>query len=338
MKLESSPGQVNPVFIVGMNGSGTSMLTESLGRHPELYAFPGETRMIPHFIDAAPRFGDLEIDANFYRFWKYIISSTPDFEVYNDHRPLPMPDNWREFSRDLASILDAVFRQFAQAQGKRRWCEKSPNNSEHILRIAQLFPSSKFVHIIRDGRDCAASTQRRQYRSPDLSISRWRNIVRDAREQGARLGNRYIEVKYEDLTQDPDRWMHSICEFLLLDFDRRVLESAMPQSDKVTDSDSASVGRIEPNSQKFLQQFDKEQIVRLERIAGDLLNQLGYKTIYTTGSEDLGWFRSRTMRMVDFLKANHRLRDKLLGRRRISWRKVYRSTLASMREYSSKKY
>lgn len=27
-----------PVFIVGMNGSGTTMLADSLGKHPDLYA------------------------------------------------------------------------------------------------------------------------------------------------------------------------------------------------------------------------------------------------------------------------------------------------------------
>ena len=30
----------SPVFVVGMNGSGTTMLADSLGRHPELYYAP----------------------------------------------------------------------------------------------------------------------------------------------------------------------------------------------------------------------------------------------------------------------------------------------------------
>lgn len=314
------------------------MLTESLGRHPDLYAFPGEVRMIPHLIDRTPQFGDLNVDQNFKRLWKYVISCAPDFEVFNDHQPLQMPENWREFPRDLASILDAVFRQFALPHGKVRWCEKSPNNSEHILRIAGLFPSAKFVHIIRDGRDCAASTQRRQFRNPELSINRWRNIVSDARKQGAQLGNRYFELKYEALTNDPEPWMRSICEFLALDFDSRVLQSAMPQSAKQHERNSGNIGKIEPNSQKFLKQFDARLIKRLEQIAGDLLNELGYDTIYAAGSADVGRLRSRVIRFTDFLKANQRLWGKLTGRRNVSWRTVYRGTLASIREYSSKKY
>jgi hypothetical protein len=338
VKIAVNQKEPQPVFVVGMNGSGTSMLTESLGRHPELYAFPGETRMIPYFIDIAPQFGDLHDDKNFRRFWRYVISSAPDFEVYNKHQALTMPENWRDFPRSLAGILDTVFRQFAHPHGKTRWCEKSPNNSEHILRIAELFPSSRFVHIIRDGRDCAASTQRRQFRNPELSINRWRKVVADAREQGAHMGNRYMELTYEELTIDPERWMRKICEFLVLDFDIRVLQSAMPQSAKKNDYQIGYVGKIEPNSKKFLKQFSAPQIQRLEQIAGELLDQLGYETIYAIGSEDIGWFRARRMRFVDFLKANHRLRSKLTGRRPVSWRKVYRGLLASLREYSAKKY
>jgi hypothetical protein len=338
VKLEINPGQSDPVFVVGMNGSGTSMLTESLGRHPDLYAFPGETRMIPHYIDRAPRYGNLENDDNFQRLWKYVISSAPDLEVFNDHKPLPMPDNWREFPRDLASILDAVFRQFAGRHGKKRWCEKSPNNSEHILRIAELFPDSKFVHIIRDGRDCAASTLRRQFRNPELSINRWRKVVADARAQGRTLEDRYLEVKYEELTNDPEYWMKQICAFLDLVFDPNVLQSAMPQSGQQESRPDGYVGRIEPNSQRFKKQFDAATIEQLELIAGDMLNELGYPTLYASGSRDVTWLRARVIRFVDFLKANHRLRGKLTGKRKVTWRKVYRGTLASIREFSSKKY
>ena len=326
------------MFVAGMNGSGTSMLTESLGRHPELYAFPGETRMIPHYIDCAGRFGDLDDDKNFHRLWTYVVRSAPDLEVFNGHQAVPIPENWREFPRDLASILDAVFRQFARPHGKVRWCEKSPNNSEHLLRIAELFPQARFVHIIRDGRDCAASTLRRQHRNPELSINRWRKVVDEARRQGHQLGDRYFEVQYEQLTNDPEQWMHAICEFLGLPFDPHVLESAMPQSSKGAGRLGGQVGKIEPNSQKFLRQFDEGQIRRLESIAGELLQQLGYETFYATGASDVGWARAKAIRFVDFFKANHRLRDKLSGRRDISWSKVFRGTLASIREYASKKY
>ena len=56
-----------PVFVVGMNGSGTTMLLDSLGRHPALYAFPKETRLIPYLMSRVSTYGDLTVDANFQR-------------------------------------------------------------------------------------------------------------------------------------------------------------------------------------------------------------------------------------------------------------------------------
>jgi hypothetical protein len=112
----------------------------------------------------------------------------------------------------------------------------------------------------------------------------------------------------------------------------------MPQSAKQREKESDRVRKIEPNSQKFLKQYDAELVKRLEEIAGDLLNELGYTTIYAIGSKDVGYVRSKLIRFTDFLKANQRLWGKITGRRNVSWRRVYRSTLASIREYSSKKY
>ena len=52
-------GRDGPVFVVGHNGSGTTMLADCLGHHPDLYIFPFETRVLPHFIRKLARYGDL---------------------------------------------------------------------------------------------------------------------------------------------------------------------------------------------------------------------------------------------------------------------------------------
>lgn len=136
-----------------------------------------------------------------------------------------MPANWKDFPRDMASVLDAAFRYFARTEGKSRWCEKTPQHLQHLGNISKLFPSAKFIHIIRDGRDCAASLERRFKRLPAHSIFRWKNVVRDGRKQGAELGDKYMEVKYEAVTEDPELWMRRICEFVGLPFHEDVLLS-----------------------------------------------------------------------------------------------------------------
>ena len=53
------PKTKGPVFIVGMNGSGTTMIHHHLGQHRELYAFPQESYVLPHFMNIEGKFGDL---------------------------------------------------------------------------------------------------------------------------------------------------------------------------------------------------------------------------------------------------------------------------------------
>lgn len=149
---------IEPVFIVGMNGSGTTMLLDCLGRHPLLYGFPRETRTLPDIINND--WGDLDNDDNFKRAWEAVRSIIWFAAINGDKKP-PRPDNYLEFPRTLTAIIDAHYRYFATRQSKNRWLEKTPQHAQHLLALARVFPNAKFIHMIRDGRDCAASFERR---------------------------------------------------------------------------------------------------------------------------------------------------------------------------------
>ena len=41
-----------PIFVVGMNGSGTTMLLNHLDSHSTIYGFPQETRLLPQMLAA----------------------------------------------------------------------------------------------------------------------------------------------------------------------------------------------------------------------------------------------------------------------------------------------
>ena len=134
--MNSPEADAGPVFVVGMNGSGTTMLLDCLGRHPALYAFPKETRLIPHLISRLGLFGDLSNDANFERLWGE-VRNLGVFRLENGDQPVPLPADWRDYSRSLAAVLDGVFRYFAAREGKRRWCEKTPQHAQHLLVLAE---------------------------------------------------------------------------------------------------------------------------------------------------------------------------------------------------------
>lgn len=279
-----------PVFIVGMNGSGTTMLLDCLGRHPQLFAFPRETRLIPYLMARESAYGDLALDDNFLRLW-HDVRQLAVFRETNGHEVVPLPADWRHYPRRLAAVLDAVFRHFASAQGKHRWCEKTPQHVQHLLALAEHFPDGRFVHVIRDGRDCAASFNRRWRRQPELTVFRWKKVVTMGREQGRRLGaRRYLEVRYEDLTAAPEQSLRRICGFLGLPFHPAVLDSAQPY----LQSSPRGVQRgLQRNSGKWRTYFAPEALDVLERIAGRTLASCGYETRFPDSDMDLAAWRRK---------------------------------------------
>lgn len=262
---------VRPVFVVGMNGSGTTMLAESLGRHPALFSLARETRVIPHLIRVARRYGPLEDDRRFFALWER-VRRIHVFVKRNRGQPVPIPCNWAEFPRSLSAVLDANYRYFAAQHGKARWCEKSPQYVQHMPDLLELFPEARFVHIIRDGRACAASFHRRWQRHTGLAMYRWCKVLELADACAPALGPHYLEVRYEDVVADPYVWMRRICAHVDLPFTDAVLGSSQPQSAK-----SGEPGRIhDGNIARWRSELGADELHALESIGGCWLARKGY--------------------------------------------------------------
>lgn len=282
-----------PVFIVGMNGSGTTMLLDSLGRHSQLYGFPRETRLMPYVIKSTRQLGDLRDDETFKKAWN-LATRISAIRFVNGGEPVPLPEDWRSMPRTIGDIFDRIFREFAERQQKTRWCEKSPQHVQHLDLLQEVFPTAKFIHVIRDGRASAASFHRRWRRTPRLTIYRWKHVVRAGRRQGAQMPGRYFEVQYEKLTQDPEIWMRKICEFLGLGFEPAVLGSRNPQS-----MDKGSEGTISVREEAWRSYFCDKETKRMEQIAGAELEAIGYQARFYKGNADPAGLRRKFWRAKD---------------------------------------
>ena len=322
--------------MVGMNGSGTTMLLDCLGRHPVLYAFPKETRLIPYLISRLGLFGDLSNDANFERLWGE-VRNLGVFRLENGDQPVPLPADWRDYSRSLAAVLDGVFRYFAAREGKRRWCEKTPQHAQHLLALAEQFPNAKFIQVIRDGRDCAASFHRRWRRQPELTMYRWKKVVAAAQTQGQSLGEScYLEMRYEDLTAAPESSLRRICNFLELRFDNAVLESAQPYMQ----AGNADSGRgLKRNSGKWQSYFSSRVQQRLEQIGGRTLAQCGYATRCPEADVDPAAWRRRYWAGAESLRQYGReIWRKLNGELERPWSVILSKPLNALRQRQHNEY
>lgn len=320
-------GAKGPVFLVGMNGSGTTMLRDSLCRHPELYGFLRETRLLPHLAMTVRSLGSLEDDRMFLLAWKK-VQSIPSFALVNGGMPPSIPDDWREYPRTFGAIADAFFQYFAQLDGKSRWCEKSPQNVQHMELLGQVFPDARFIHLIRDGRACAASFHRRWGRRPELTIYRWKKVVEEGCRQGESLGDRYLEVRYEELTRNPEEWMRTVCSFLQLDFVPEVLNSRQPQS-KVPNRE----GKIRANPSSWNKYFSKRRLRELEQIAGAYLVTLGYESQFSQGATDPSRWRLKYWSSQDMVRLYiSEIARKAGGKSRLTWGQVLKRPFDSFQQ------
>src|SRR5919204_347134 len=99
---------------------------------------------------------------------------------------------------------------------------KTPHYVTALPRIGRALPEARFVHVIRDGRDVALSTNRRlvELRGSrpvpiERMAKRWRHRILSARGV-TQVADRYLEVRYEDLVRDTEPTLRRGCEFINL--------------------------------------------------------------------------------------------------------------------------
>lgn len=296
------------------------MMLNHLGQHPDLYAYPLETYILPFFLQAEPRYGDLQVDANFRKLWTDICGSYV-FRARNSGQPLPLPDDWFITPRNTAAIFDSIMHSFAAREGKERWSEKTPMYVLHICRLATAFPESRFIHMIRDGRDCAASDHKRWGRHPVGTIFRWQNAVKEGRRQGREINDRYLELRYEEVTERPEESLRIACEFIGIPYDTRILSTDRPRPRVTGQCSKTIVGGRRHN----LKHFSENHLYAMEGIAGQYLAELGYTVNHLEGNsvpfrmKKVWWFVHDLVRT-----AVRHVEMKRISQKRTTWLLVFR--------------
>ena len=130
--------------------------------------------------------------------------------------------------------------------------------------------------------------------------------------------------------------MREICSFLELPFNEAVLLSTRRQ-DLDTKNHGSNVGKIEANTAKWKQHLSSRTVLQIEKIAGALLQELGYSIEHTPGAED----PSRMMRSYwkwrdwsrQFLPM---VIKKLRGKSGLSWSYIFGRLVSALKQAQSK--
>lgn len=277
-------------FVVGAPRSGTTLLRMMLDAHPDL-CVPAETGFLSEVLGR-------EMDAD------GLFRAVTGFVTWPDAHLDP-----GTFRAALAGLrpftaadgVRAFYRLCAARFGKPRGGDKTPGYTGYLGAIRELLPEARFVHIIRDGRDVAASVRACWFRpgdAPEALARDWCGRVRMARVAG-RGSPDYLEMRYEDLVRDPRPELERVCRFLDLRFDPAVLAHDRhfrevraadvrtafgPDGAVLTTADERLArhrmlacppdpGRIG----RWREALSPSDAARFEAVAGELLAELGYE-------------------------------------------------------------
>ena len=231
-----------PVFLCGHHRTGTTLLQALLDGHPELVVLPSEGTYLSSFRYVAhTNPGPRELDAFAAEWVSRLVdpSHAPHFKLgrstantqpyvsivrrmlaWQAQLPQSMPGLAR-FSALLALLaLVAAYRDVAlPGSAPRMWAEKTPLNERNVQKLA-VFGHARFIHVVRNPGDSFASLLRALHMAGGTGPARAvhaaaiGNSLRLAATNAARWPDRYLVVKYEDLTDSTAREMERVRAFL----------------------------------------------------------------------------------------------------------------------------
>jgi hypothetical protein len=238
---DSSPA-VPPLFVGGCGRSGTTLLTDLLGCHSQLspiyepwFLFdiaslifvdketPAEKRLravteeanawinhlqnLPHNKKAYERYRHGQFNIRF-----TAVTVRRETETLCKRlRKEPLLNPFRDY------IL-ALFAEHARLEQKPYWVSKVPRYVLMAPLLKQAIPAMRFIHCVRDPRMTIASMSSRAWAPKTLNeqIEYWRTNVERGAEFTRRFPSDSLEIRYEDLTDDPASTLSKIFRWLRL--------------------------------------------------------------------------------------------------------------------------
>jgi len=294
-------GFTGPFFIVGMHRSGTKLLRDLLRGHPRIGVPPAGTQFLPRWVAQWQRFGDLADRARFARFYRW-NQRTPYFLYLSQHENGTISeDEWYDRCRTFtpAEVFEALVRRDVEAPPESDivWGDRSPDYIHQIPLLVSLFPHARVIHIVRDARDRCLSIQRRNGAGIARAAQRWADGVGAARRDGGGLGERYLEVRYEDLIANPERELRRCCDLVGVEFDPSL--TTLKFTSEHTGDARGAQEVVAGNTGKYKDALSARTIRRIEEIAGAELRSYGYAVDYDGPARPVSRPAMRIYRLLD---------------------------------------
>lgn len=267
----------NPFFIVGVPRSGTTLMAVLLNNHSQIYVGKIDLglsllKLQRRLLESCVRHGDMRSRTAAEHLLEALKSEKLVWQFCQNVS--------HKVDEGLSRLLAHAREDVVRRHGKRVWGNKSPFMLTEFPRIAHLMPGVRFIHVIRDGRAVALSRYERRNLPLKLAMHTWKQMILNGQIDGEILGpKRYLEIRYEDLIANPAPVLSNVCTFLGVEFEERMLD--LSQSEATARTNAYVRPKLDQQkAASWKEQLLPQQIERLEAIAGDLLQALGYELQY----------------------------------------------------------
>uniref|UniRef100_A0AAF5PPG5 Protein-tyrosine sulfotransferase n=1 Tax=Wuchereria bancrofti TaxID=6293 RepID=A0AAF5PPG5_WUCBA len=253
------------IFIGGVPRSGTTLIRAMLDAHPSVRCGE-ETRVIPRILGLRTQWKKSQKE------WNRLKEAGVTDEVINDA---------------ISSFILQVIA--GHGEPAERLCNKDPFTMKSAEYLAHLFPNSKFLLMIRDGRATVHSIISRQVTitgfdlsDPRQCLDKWNHAIKTMYEQCKTVGQkRCLTVYYEQLVLHPEQQLRHVLNFLNIPWSDLVLHH-----DKLIGKD-ISLSKVERSTDQVIKPVNldaltkwvgtfSEDIVQEMASIAPMLAQLGY--------------------------------------------------------------
>jgi Sulfotransferase family len=261
-----------PIFIVGCQRSGTSLLRRIFDSHSRI-ACPPESQFILPLIEILQG-KTASVDD------KYLSGLAS------------MGYSRSAVETALARFISGFFDDYAASQGKVRWADKSPLYVDCLPELWAMFgPRVRFVLLVRNGLDVAFSLSDASRDYPAIRrhvAASGGNVPIGAglfwAEQNSKIEafraswpDACIQVRYEELTTDPAASLEPVFAFVSEAWEPGVIDyHRFPHHRGFEDPEVRRRSRIEPNSGRY-RAWPKEVQAAVRAACEPVLTQLGYE-------------------------------------------------------------
>ncbi len=238
-----------PLFLVGSERSGSTLLTHMLDHHPQIAC----ALALDFAVALVPAPGQ----------W-------PPLETYYDYLDTSRIFQTSGFTIDRRLGYADLVRDFLAQEGARK--NKSIVGAavhRHFDRLPWLFPSCRFIHLVRDPRDVSRSAVGMGFVGNSWRGACWW-VAAEAMWDVLRThvsAERLHEVRYETLIRAPEDTLRAICAFVGVEYSIQML--SYPRDTNYKSADSTLI-------EQWRRHAAPDDIRMVEAVAGPLMLARGY--------------------------------------------------------------